>query len=96
MILKEHAVFSEWLARQDDDVVVIIIKRLARVAVGNFGDTKSVGDGVSELRIQYGSGYRIYYTIRGQKIIILLCAGDKSSQKKDINKAKELSKGILK
>jgi putative addiction module killer protein len=60
--------------------------------MGNFGDCKNVGDGVSELRICYGPGIRIYYSRVGSKIVLLLCGGDKGSQAKDINKAKEFLK----
>jgi putative addiction module killer protein len=78
----------------DAKLSAIITSRLDRIANGNLGDTKSVGDGISELRIHYGAGYRIYYVMRGKKIIILLCAGSKSDQKKNIERAKELAKGI--
>ena len=61
--------------------------RLTRVRLGNFGDAQSVGKGVYELRFHFGSGYRIYYGLDGNEIVLLLCAGDKSSQKKDIKKA---------
>ncbi len=61
--------------------------RLARVRLGNFGDTKSAGKGVYELRFHFGSGYRIYYGLDGSEIVLLLCAGDKRNQKKDIKKA---------
>ena len=61
--------------------------RLARVRLGNFGDTESVGNGVYELKFHFGPGYRIYYGLEGTEIVILLCAGDKGSQKKDIKKA---------
>ena len=94
MILKEHEVFSKWFAEQNDDVIVIITRRLARVALGNFGDSKSVGGGVSELKIEYGKGFRIYYTIRGREIVILLCGGHKGSQKRDIKLARELNKEV--
>ncbi len=61
--------------------------RLTRVRLGNFGDAQSVGKGVYELRFHFGPGYRIYYGLDGNEIVLLLCAGDKSSQKKDIKKA---------
>jgi putative addiction module killer protein len=67
-----------------------ILTRLDRLKLGNFGDCKALGDGIAELRIHYGSGIRIYYSKIGNKIVLLLCGGDKRSQTKDINKAKEL------
>ena len=76
-------------AIKDIEVAVAVTKRLARVEIGNFGDAKSIGDNISELRIHQGSGYRIYYSIRGKEIILLLCAGPKSDQEKDIKKQKK-------
>ncbi|MDR1826472.1 MAG: type II toxin-antitoxin system RelE/ParE family toxin, partial [Rickettsiales bacterium] len=61
---------------------------------GNFGDAKPVGEGVSEMRIKYGPGYRLYYTVRGREVVILLCGGDKSGQRRDIEKAKKLCKEV--
>lgn len=72
----------------------IIIARLDRVAYGLLGDVKSLGDGVSELRINYGPGYRLYCKQQGNVLIILLCGGNKSSQQEDIKKAKELAKEV--
>ena len=66
-----------------------ILIRLDRLKMGNFGDCKSIGDGVSELRIYYGPGLRVYYSRVGTKVLLLLCGGDKGSQTKDIDKAKE-------
>jgi putative addiction module killer protein len=81
--------FSEWLALVKDARLKIEIRnRLDRVLLGNFGDHKSVGDDVYELRIRYGAGYRIYYAEVEGKIVVLLCAGDKSTQEKDVKKAK--------
>lgn len=67
-----------------------LYERLERVKVGNFGDHKNLGDGIYELRFHFGSGYRIYFVKLGVNIIILLCAGAKDSQQKDIKKAKIL------
>ncbi len=81
--------YTEWKSRLNKDVLVIVSSRLARLRGGNFGDCKSVGNGVCELKIPCGPGYRIYYGKKGKSIVILLCAGDKSTQKKDIKKAQE-------
>ncbi len=92
-IIKETKIFSKWLLKlKDIRGKVAIFHRIKRVKEGNFGDHKSVGDGVSELRITIGAGYRVYYTKKGEEIIILLVGGDKSTQSKDIEKAKKLAK----
>lgn len=79
----------EWLDNMKDAVTRLRIwSRLSRLALGHYGDCKSVGDGVYELRLAFGPGYRIYFGEIGQDIIILLCGGDKSTQEKDIQKAK--------
>ena len=70
----------------------IIARRIERLADGNPGDSKTVGDNIFELRFMPGPAYRVYYTYHGQYLIILLCGGDKSSQNADINKAKKLAK----
>ena len=83
--------FDEWLrALRDVAGKARILARLRSAALGNFGDCEPVGDGVSEMRIHAGPGYRVYYTRRGRTVYLLLCGGDKSSQKKDIRRAKEL------
>ena len=69
-----------------------ILTRLDRLKLGNFGDCKTIGDGLAELRIHYGPGIRVYYSKIGNKVILLLCGGDKGSQSKDISKAKEYLK----
>lgn len=69
-----------------------ILSRLGRLKLGNFGDCKSIGDEISELRIHYGPGIRIYYSKIGNKVILLLCGGNKGSQSRDINRAKEYLK----
>jgi putative addiction module killer protein len=81
--------FDEWLKSLKDIRARALIRvRLNRIILGNYGDCKSVGDGVSELRIDFGPGYRIYFGQDGAILIILLCAGSKKSQRKDINLAK--------
>ena len=65
--------------------------RIDRVEEGNFGDHKAVGGGVSELRIDVGKGYRVYYTMRDNMVVILLCGGDKSSQQEDIHRARNMA-----
>jgi putative addiction module killer protein len=84
--------FAEWLAGlRDSRARARITMRLDRIEDGNFGDAKSIGGGVSELRIDYGSGYRVYFTRRGKAVVILLCGGDKGSQSQDIVRAKALA-----
>jgi putative addiction module killer protein len=91
--LRPTKIFTDWLDDLRDDLAVsAIAKRLARIQLGNFGDYKAVGNGVSELRIQHGPGYRIYFQIKGNEIVLLLCGGDKSSQQRDIERAKQLAK----
>ncbi len=82
--------FEDWLnSLRDREGKAKIKARLQRVALGNLGDCKSVGEGVSELRIDCGPGYRVYFGERDSTIILLLCGGDKSTQDRDIRKAKE-------
>lgn len=89
--------FVDWLESLKDRTTRYRIKeRLDRVALGNLGDHRSVGEGVMEIRFKFGSGYRIYYGEEGKKIILLLCGGDKSSQTKDIKKAHIFWKDYLK
>ncbi|RDJ20605.1 type II toxin-antitoxin system RelE/ParE family toxin [Bosea caraganae] len=93
--LRQSAVFVKWLGDLRDMTARLrIAARLRRVEHGNFGDVKPVGDGVRELRIDYGPGYRVYFTQRGQEIVILLCGGDKRTQAADIAHAKRLAKEI--
>jgi len=85
-------VFDTWLAKlRDRQARVRVLSRLTRIGLGNLGDTKSVGARVSELRIDYGPGYRRYYTRRGTDVVMLLIGGDKSTQAKDIKKAIEMA-----
>jgi len=82
--------FADWLlGLSDRNARARIEARLARVAVGNLGDVEAVGDGVLELRIDWGPGYRVYFTRLGQVIVLLLCGGGKRTQQKDIDRAKD-------
>jgi len=78
----------DWLtALKDVQARARIARRLDRLALGNFDDSKSLGQGISELRFTFGPGYRVYFTVRGEVIVILLCGGDKGSQRRDIERA---------
>lgn len=82
--------FNEWLDELDDqNIVARVLARMAWVRRGNLGDARSVGEGVSELRVDYGPGYRVYFAQKGQTLVILLCGGDKRTQEKDIQRAKQ-------
>lgn len=91
--LRQTETFRRWRTRlKDQRTRAIIASRLDRLAFGNAGDVRPVGGGVSELRIDYGPGYRIYYKRHGSTIILLLCGGDKRTQANDIETAKRLAK----
>jgi len=93
--VKETDVFKRWMKTLKDRTARSIINaRIRRLSLGNKGDTGPIGDGISELRIDFGPGYRVYYTEVKQQIIILLCGGDKSSQNRDIEKAKQLAANL--
>lgn len=90
--LKQTETFRRWRVRlKDVRIRALIASRLDRLAFGNAGDVKPVGQGISELRIDHGPGYRVYFQKRGNTIIVLLCGDDKSTQKKDIQTAKRLA-----
>ena len=87
--------FSGWLRKlRDSQARARIIVRIQRMEDGNLGDVKPVREGVSELRINYGPGYRVYLVRRGETVIILLCGGDKSTQQQDIRTALMLAKEV--
>jgi putative addiction module killer protein len=89
---KQTETFQKWRIRiKDERIRALIASRLDRLAFGNPGDVKPVGGGISELRIDHGPGYRVYFMKRGNTIIILLCGGDKNTQTKDIQTAKRLA-----
>jgi len=90
--VQQTRIFYEWLTSlKDRRAVWLIASRLDRLKFGHFGDVSHVGNGVCELRIHFGLGYRVYFQRTGQSIIILLCGGDKGSQARDIQQAKNIS-----
>jgi len=85
--------FSGWLSKLADSRARMRIQaRIDRMADGNFGDVKAIGEGLSEARIDHGPGYRVYFIQQGRQLVILLCGGDKSSQTRDIKQAKLIAK----
>ena len=95
LAIRETPVFKAWMRALRDRVAAArIAKRIERLAAGNPGDVKPVGAGISEMRVDHGPGYRVYYVRRGSDLIVLLCGGDKKSQAKDIERAKELVKAL--
>jgi putative addiction module killer protein len=87
--------FDSWLSRLKDRVGrARIVQRIRSAEQGNFGDCESVGEGVSEMRIHVGPGYRAYFTRRAEVIYLLLLGGDKSSQKRDIKRAIEMARAL--
>jgi putative addiction module killer protein len=94
-IIQQTESFAKWLTGlRDLNAKLAIARRIDRAQHGNLGDSKSVGNGVSEMRIDLGSGYRVYFTIRGGEMIILLAGGDKSTQQADIQKAIKLANEV--
>lgn len=92
MELKQTETFRKWRTKlKDERARVLIASRLDRLAFGHAGDAEPVGEGISELRIHHGPGYRVYFKQRGDTIIVLLCGGDKGSQDKDIKAARRLA-----
>lgn len=84
--------FDRWLRRlRDPQAKARIAMRLRRLSLGNPGDVKPIGEGLSEMRIDYGPGYRVYYMQQGSVLVVLLCGGDKRTQQSDITKAKALA-----
>ena len=92
MMILGSSVYKKWLTDlRDNRAQKCIVARIRRLGLGNPGDVKPVGEGISEMRIHYGPGYRVYYKDTGKEIIILLCGGDKSTQENDIARAKEIA-----
>lgn len=95
MTIRETEVYSKWFARLRDTVAKArILVRLRRMSLGHFGECRDLGDGVCELKFHFGPGYRVYYTMRNGEIVILLAGGDKSTQPRDIEKAKDLARNL--
>jgi len=93
--IAQTEVFAEWFASlRDARARAVINARLRRVELGNLGDCAPVGEGVSELRIHYGPGYRVYFVQRGLEVVVLLAGGDKSSQSRDIKRAQEIARSL--
>jgi putative addiction module killer protein len=93
--VRQTDTFRSWLrALKDANAVARIAARIRRLELGNLGDVKPVGEGVSELRIDYGPGYRIYFIQQGNTVVILLCGGDKRTQNKNIRTAKRMAKEV--
>ena len=93
--LQSTATFDDWLrGLTDKKAKARILARLESVKLGNLGDVKSCGDGVRDLRVHIGPGYRVYFAQRGKVVLLLLCGGDKSSQTRDITRAQRILKEI--
>ena len=91
--ISRSSVFDKWLKKlKDGRAIAAIYDRIDRLASGNPGDSDPIGGGLSEMRIHYGPGYRVYYKDTGREIIILLCGGKKSTQQADIKRAKIIAK----
>lgn len=93
MTIKETNVYAKWFAGlRDDDTKARIDRRIKRAARGVYGDVKPVGEGVGELRFHFGPGYRVYFKEIGGVLFLLLAGGDKSTQRRDIDRAKEIAR----
>ena len=93
--VRQTEIFAKWLSDlADPRAVERIALRLVRLQSGLLGDVKPVGEGISELRIDYGPGYRVYFVQRGRVVVVLLCGGSKRTQRQDINQAKTLAAGL--
>lgn len=93
--IRQTEVYARWIEELGDDRARARIEaRIYRLSLGNPGDARPVGQGVSELRVDYGPGYRIYFVAQGRTIVVLLCGGDKRTQKRDIATAKSLARQL--
>ena len=95
VLIRKTNLFMKWLTELRDQKAIARIQiRIDRLALGNPGDVRPVGSGISEMRIDYGPGYRVYFSQRGSEIVILLCGGGKTTQTSDIEKAKRVNEGV--
>jgi putative addiction module killer protein len=95
VLIRKTNLFMKWLTGLRDQKAIARIQiRIDRLALGNPGDVRPVGSGISEMRIDYGPGYRVYFSQRGSDLVILLCGGDKTTQTSDIEKAKRVNEGV--
>lgn len=93
--VRQTAAFRKWFAKlRDIRAQAHIVRRIERAQAGNLGDVKSLGEGVSEMRIHHGGGYRLHLVQHGDRLVILLCGGDKSSQSADIRTAKAMAREL--
>jgi putative addiction module killer protein len=90
-VLQTSAYAAWFRSLRDRTARGLIVRRVERLQLGNFGDAKSLGDGVHELRLNFGPGYRVYFAHRAGRIVLLLCGGDKGGQQRDISRAKQLA-----
>jgi len=93
--VRQTEAYGRWISRlRDRQARARINIRVRRLSLGNFGDVRTIGGGVSEIRIDYGPGYRVYFTRRGSALVVLLAGGDKSSQRRDIARARDLAREL--
>jgi putative addiction module killer protein len=93
--IRKTATYDTWYAKlRDQNAKARIDVRIRRLELGNFGTVEPVGEGVSELKIDYGPGYRVYFVQKGKTVFILLCGGDKSSQTKDVKAARKMANDV--
>lgn len=94
-VISQTSIFADWLHGLADAVGKgLILARIEAAKLGNFGDSEPVGEGVSEMRVHFGPGYRVYYMREGYVVYLLLCGGDKSTQKGDIRRAREIARQV--
>jgi putative addiction module killer protein len=95
IVVRQTAEFRDWLrGLKDDNAAARIVARIRRMEQGNPGDSKSLGGGLMEMRIDYGPGYRVYFVHRGDTVVILVCGGDKHKQQRDIERARKLAEEV--